>query len=44
MVDYRDGFLFLMLATFFPPENVRNFHNRPEPGVFYGGRPNNIIK
>jgi hypothetical protein len=23
-----------MLGTFFPPENVRNFHNRPESGVF----------
>jgi hypothetical protein len=34
MVDYRDRFLFLMLETFFPPENVRNFYNRPEPGVF----------
>jgi hypothetical protein len=44
MVDYRDWFLFLMLKTFFPPENVGNFHNRPEPNVFYGERPNNIIR
>jgi hypothetical protein len=33
-----------MLETFFPPENVRNFYNRPEPGVFYGGRLNNLIR
>jgi hypothetical protein len=33
-----------MLETFFTPENIGNFHNRPEPGVFYDGRPNNIIK
>jgi hypothetical protein len=29
-----------MLGTFFPPE----IYNKSEPGVFYGGRPNNIIK
>jgi hypothetical protein len=33
-VDYRDQFLFLMLGTLFSPENVGNFHNRPEPGFF----------
>jgi hypothetical protein len=33
-----------MLGTFFPPENVGNFHNRPEPSVFYGEKLNNIIK
>jgi hypothetical protein len=35
MVDYRDQFLFLMLETFFPSENVGNFYNRPEPDVFF---------
>jgi hypothetical protein len=35
MVDYRDQFLFLMLETFFAPENVGNFHNKLEPGVFF---------
>jgi hypothetical protein len=33
-----------MLGTFFLPENIGNFHNRSELGVFYGGRPNNIIR
>jgi hypothetical protein len=33
-----------MLGTFFPLENVENFHNKPEPMFFYGGRPNNIIR
>jgi hypothetical protein len=42
-IDYKDRFLFLMLGIFFSPENVGNFHNTLEPGVFYGGRPNNII-
>jgi hypothetical protein len=43
-VDYRDQFLFFNAGTFFFPENVGNFHNRPEPGIFYGERPNNIIR
>jgi hypothetical protein len=44
MVDYRDQFLFLNAGNFLSPENVGNFHNRPEPDIFYGGRPNNIIR
>jgi hypothetical protein len=33
-LDYRDRFLFLMLETFFLPENVGNFHNRSQPAFF----------